>query len=342
MQYIGVIRLDRLGDTVLTLPAIKIIKKNYPHHKIVGIFNPYNSELFIYQNEIIHPYFDIIEIIPVNIYYEKHLFLEVVNYLKIIFWEKRKKYFFDKLFVFSPTTLSYLLGSILKAGKKYTYFYASRFNKEFFKKNFIHYIDPVDKSIDSEYDVRHEVYQNLEVVKLDVDFEFEKIDKYIPEIFLPQIEFENYDLLIFDKELFFSDKLGIEWLKTFVKTVFEEVKNLTKNKLKIGFVSKRKDIFDFAINTPTVIELMGLIKNAKFIICFDSGIVHIASAFNKNLIAIFTNKYFEFDVKRWAPLSASYKILKLDIYNDNHMLDFELTNPIEYAKYVVFYAKEYI
>ncbi|MFN3995722.1 MAG: glycosyltransferase family 9 protein, partial [bacterium] len=225
-----------------------------------------------------------------------------------------------------------------------TYFYDSRVNNEIFKKKFVHYIDEVDKSmIDHNYElnVRHEIYQNLEVVKLDLDFKFEEVHNYLPELFLPEIDFEKYDLLVFDKELLFRDKDGINWLKTFVETLFKEIEKIVNKTLKKAFVSKRKDIFEFSIN-PSIIELMGVIRDSGCIICFDSGIVHIASAFDKNMVVIFSNRYFEFDIRRWAPLSTNNKILKLNIFNEEGILDFDLTNPIEYAQYVAYNAKNYI
>ena len=351
MDYIGVVRLDRVGDTILTLPAIKIIKQNYPSHKIVGIFNQYNSSLFIYNNKLIHPYFDIIEIIDIDLNYKKNFLNEFFGYLKVIFFKKYNKYFFDKLFVFSPTSVSYLLGSLMKAKKKYTYFYSSRFNKNIFKKYFIYYEDPVDKSlIDYEYyDVKHEIIQNLEIVKLDIDFSIGSIDNYIPELFLPDIEFPKYDLLVFDKELYFTSKEGVQWIEIFVQSLFNEVKGfyktVNKSNFRIGFLSKRKQFFESFLKgeviSPDMIDLMGLVRNAKCVVCFDSGIVHIASAFNTNIVVIFTNRYFEFDIKRWAPLSEKNKILKLDLFNDE-FIDYTLTNPSEFAKYVFFHAKEYI
>ncbi|MCX7758588.1 MAG: hypothetical protein N2169_03115 [bacterium] len=348
MRYIGIVRLDRIGDTILTLPAIKMVRNKYSDYKIVGILNEYNSQLFLYNSQIIHPYFDIIEILPINLYYGKvsgfSVFIDIYNYLRVMFWKNKKKYRFEKVFVFSPTTVSYLLGRSLRANRKYTYFYATRFNKSFFSRSFIHYVDNVDKSVIDDYSsVRHEIFQNLDVVRLDFDLELMDLISYRPEIFLPDIPFERYDLLIFDKELFFVDNAGKNWIRDFVNTIFDECKRKAGENLKVGFVSRRKQEFEFALN-PNVIELMGLIKNCKCVICFDSGILHMASAFNTNVVAIFANRYFDFDTKRWAPLSDNKKIVKLDIFNDEHVgdLDFELTNPLEFAKYVFYQAQEYL
>ncbi|MCS7165474.1 MAG: glycosyltransferase family 9 protein [Candidatus Calescibacterium sp.] len=347
MKQIGIVRLDRIGDTILTLPAIKLIKQKYPDCKIVGFFNQYNSQLFLYNSEIIYPYLDVIEILQINLNYqdiEKFSPLKnIFEYLKIIFWKKRKRYSFEKIFVFSPTTSSYLLGSSLKAQKKYTYFYQSRLNRFIFSNKYSYYLDDIDKSSISDYkNVRHEIFQNLEVLRLDFYFDFEDLSNYRPEIFLPDIPFEKYDLLVFDKKLWFYNPQGIRWLKIFINTIFNKAKNFNKN-IKVGFISNRKEITDIAIN-PSITELLGLVKNCRCVVCFDSGIVHIASAFNTNIVAIFANRYFEFDTRRWSPLSDNKKIVKLDIFADDNFdsIDFEITNPAEFAEYVFYQATEYL
>jgi len=348
-MYIGVIRLDRLGDTVLTLPAIKVLKEFYKEHKIVGIFNNYNYQLFVYRDKIIHPYFDFIEIVPIKLYYKKfggNIFIDLFNYMKVFF--TKMNYRFDKLFVFSPTTVSYLLGSVIDCKSRYTYFYESRFNRNFFSKKYTYFLDSIDKSMLSEdsYDsVRHEVYQNLEVVKLDL--KEVGMDTKI-ELFLPSgMNFEVYDVLFFDKELFFDSQDGIKWITNFVNSSFEKLNSLSKKSglnLKYGFVSNRKHLIKYlsgSIISPSIVELMGLISNSRCIVCFDSGIVHLASAFGVNLVSIFTNRFFEFDVRRWGPLNSNSVVLKLDLFNEG-FIDFTLTDPIDFSEQVLYYVQKFL
>ncbi|MEN3015276.1 MAG: glycosyltransferase family 9 protein [bacterium] len=355
---IAVVRLDRIGDTILTLPAIKIIRDHYRDYQVVGIFNPHNSRLFVYDSKIIHPYFDSIQIIPVNLFYRNlkgHNFLnDVLNYLKILFF--RDSTGFEKVFVFSPTTVSYLLGSKLKASKKYTYFYQTRINRFFFSHNYTYYIDEVDKSqIDDLSKVRHEVFQNIEVVKLDLDISYQNSALFkedleflvqnftgLTNLVVPNVSFEKYDVLIFDKEMFFYNEEGKVWLTRFVSYLIQKIQELSKKSytsLKVAFISPRK--IHNAIH-PEFMEMMNMIKDCRCLICFDSGIMHIASAFNVNLIAIFANRYFDFDVKRWKPLSKNVDIIKLDIFNELGMFEYQYTDPVEFANYVFSHTEKYL
>lgn len=340
MQYIGIVRLDRIGDTVLTLPAVKLLKERYPDYKIVGIFNEYNSKLFLYNNQIIHPYFDAIEIFPVNLFYKQlnnfSFVFEFFNYLRTIFW--KSKYTFDKIFVFSPTTTSYLLGLRISARKKYTYFYETRLNRVFFSSKYVHYNDPVDKDNLEDFSiVRHEILQNIEVVKLDGIITENHIIR--PELFVPDLDVAKYDVLVFDKELFFFNDTAKNWMRIFVKVLLDELISFNRD-LKVGFVSRRKQDFENCLN-PDIMELLCLVREARCVVCFDGGIVHIASAFNTDIIAIFTNRYFDFDVRRWGPLSDRSRIVKLDIFED-YNLNLDLVSPVDFAKQIAFYVTEYI
>jgi len=348
-SFIGVVRLDRIGDTILTLPAIKAIRDYYKDYKIVGIFNDYNSQLFVYNDKIIHPYFDFIEIIPIKLYYRNYknfvpnFAIDLFNYLKVFF--SRVNYDFEKVFVFSPTGVSYFLGSLLRAKKRYTYFYSTRFNRFIFSKRYSHFLDPVDKSSlrEEDYDkIKHEIFQNLEVVKLDIDNL--NIQKYTClELFLPEISVESYDVLVFDKELFFSNEEGLQWLVKFVKNLFYKLDGLSIEPLRYSFISNREGLKAYFSNfiNPSFSQLMALVSKCRCVVCFDGGIVHLASAFGVNLVSIFTNRFFDFDVKRWGPLNKNSVIVKLDIFNDQ-FLDFSLTDPIDFSEQIFFYVQKFL
>lgn len=338
-KLIGIIRLDRLGDTVLTLPAIKIIKENYSDFKIVAILSNYNSNLFVYNNKIIHPYFDIIEMINIRLnYYFNNInsifirsydnflnFINVFKFVKIL----NSKYNFRKLYVFSPNFVSYLLGSFLKANEKYTYFYQTRLiNYYIFKSVYRFYLDEVDKVFQEEYlskglKINHEIVQNLMILKQDKDIQididninyFEDLKKFRPFLIAPDMNLEVFDILFFDKNLLIKDNIS----KKFLEKLLLEINIYCKNRnLKFAFVTNRDwELQNIKVIKSNVSELLYLISNSKIIISFDGGPVHIASAFNIPTIALFSNRYFYFDSYRWAPLADKSYIIKLDIFDEN-------------------------
>lgn len=358
-KLIGVIRLDRLGDTVLTLPAIKIIKENFSDFKIVAILSNYNSNLFVYNNKIIHPYFDLIEVINIRLsYYFNDInsvfirsydnflnFINVFKFVKIL----NSKYNFRKLYVFSPNFVSYLLGSFLKANEKYTYFYQTRLiNYYIFKGVYRFYLDEVDKVFEEEYlskglKINHEIVQNLMILKQDKDIEididninyFEDLKKFRPFLIAPDMNLEVFDILFFDKNLLIKDNIS----KKFLEKLLLEINIYCKNRnLKFAFVTNRDwELQNIKVIKPNISELLYLISNSRIIISFDGGPVHIASAFNIPTIALFSNRYFYFDSYRWAPLADKSYIIKLDIFDEN-LNKFDFSN-LDYFN--IFYQIRY-
>ncbi|MGC8815498.1 MAG: glycosyltransferase family 9 protein [bacterium] len=359
-NLIGIIRLDRLGDTVLTLPAVKILKENYSDFKIVAILSNYNSNLFVYKNKIIHPFFDVIEIIDIKLNYYLNdiysIFIKTydnfLNFINIFKFTKilNKKYKFKKLYIFSPNFVSYLLGYFLKANEKYTYFYKTKlFDYYLFKSKYSFYLDNIDKVFEQEYiskgvKINHEVIQNLLVlkqdsdIKLQIDFEdfsHEDLKKFRPYLVSPNLDIEVFDVLFFDKNLLIKDNVSKEFLK---KLILELNSYLKNKKIKFAFITNREWMLqDIKILKPNIMELLYLISNSKLVISFDGGPVHIASAFNIPIIALFSNRYFYFDSYRWAPLSDKSFIIKLDIFDEqfnsydfSHLEHFNIFYQIKY------------
>lgn len=345
-NLIGIIRLDRLGDTVLTLPAIKFLKENYPDFKIVAILSNYNSNLFVYKNKIIHPYFDVIETIDIKLnYYLNDIysifiktydnllnFINVFKFIKIL----NKKYKFRKLYVFSPNFVSYLLGYFLKSNEKYTYFYKTKLIDYFlFKGKYSFYLDDIDKFFEQEYisrggKINHEVLQNFLVLKqdndlkLEINFEninYEDLKKFRPYLVSPNLDIEIFDVLFFDKNFLIKDNISKDFLK---KLILELNSYLKSRNLKFVFVTNREwTLENIKILKPDIMELLYLISNCKLVISFDGGPVHIASAFNIPTIVLFSNRYFYFDSYRWASLADKSFVIKLDIFDEqSNLYDF--------------------
>ncbi len=359
-SVIGIIRLDRLGDTVLTLPAIKIIKDNHKDSLLVAILSSYNYNLFSYDNKIIHPYFDIIEVVDIKLNYYFNNFYSVflktydnlINFINIFKFIKifNKKYRFDKIYVFSPNFVSYFLGSFLNSKQRYSYFYKTKIlNYYLFKNKYKFYLDEIDKFYEEEYvsggvKINHEIVQNLLVLKQDKDiiFDFnlenityEELKKIRPYLVSPDLDIQTFDILFFDKNLLIKDNIS----KEFLKKVLLELNSYIKNKnLKFAFITNRDwNLNNIKILKPTVAELLYLVSNSRVVISFDGGPVHIASAFNIPTIALFSNRYFYFDSYRWAPLSDNSFIIKLDIF-DSHLNVIDFSN-LDYFN--VFYQIRY-
>lgn len=345
-NIIGIIRLDRLGDTILTLPAIKIIKDNYKDSLLVAILSSYNYNLFSYNNKIIHPYFDVIEVVDIKLSYYFDNFYSVflkaydnfINFINIFKFIKifNKKYKFDKIYVFSPNFVSYFLGYFLNSKEKYSYFYQTKLiNYYLFKNRYKFYLDKIDKFYEEEYissgvKINHEAVQNLLVLKQDKDiklefnfenFTCEDLKKIRPYLVVPTLDIQTFDVLFFDKNFLIKDNIS----KGFLRKLLLEINSYVKSKnLRFAFITNRDwELENIKILKPNIMELLYLVSNSRVVISFDGGPVHIASAFNIPTIALFSNRYFYFDSYRWAPLADLSFIIKLDIFDPQlNIIDF--------------------
>ena len=59
--------------------------------------------------------------------------------------------------------------------------------------------------------------------------------------------------------------------------------------------------------TESILDLAAIIDNLDLIISPDTSIVHIACAFNKPLVAIYTNQMENFEI--WHPISDCNKVI---------------------------------
>lgn len=77
-RIIALLQTLALGDTILTEPSIEVVKKTYPHAKLIIITTTYAKDLFLHN-----PYVDEI------ICYDKKVQSEIILYLSIHFGEKK-------------------------------------------------------------------------------------------------------------------------------------------------------------------------------------------------------------------------------------------------------------
>ena len=148
MEKVGIIRLDKIGDLILTTPAISSLRKIYPDSLMKVYVSSRNREVLEYS-----PFIDRIEVWDWS--------LEFIR-------EVRKEKF-DLMIAFSPTTESYLAAFLSGARIRAGYLYSSRALTRFFSlfwlnKRLLCRTDQKDLENASRF-VPHEVEQNLKLVE---------------------------------------------------------------------------------------------------------------------------------------------------------------------------------
>ena len=297
-----IVRTDRIGDLVLTVPLAGIVKKHYPDCKVSFLVRDYTKEI-VYN----HPFIDEVIFLKTNI---KNGKLSFQSSKKLI---SKKK--FDTVIVASPNLkiafLFFLTKIKNRIGTGYRW-YSFLFNK----KVFVH----------RKYAEKHELEFNVELLKeigIDEKINFDNV---------------NYDLKIKKNNQQYIDDLlkthSIDTTKPLiiihpgsggssVDLSINKFKELTKKILKntnaeiviTGNLDEKSLCEKLIVNENvhnyagrfSLSELIALINKCDLFISNSTGPLHIASALNKNVIGFYPN-LLTCSSKRWGPYCSKSKV----------------------------------
>ncbi|MCX7832946.1 MAG: glycosyltransferase family 9 protein [Ignavibacteria bacterium] len=274
-----VIRLSSFGDIVLTFPFLKQLKQKFPNSKIYFLTKSVYGNLVELSHEV-----DRI------ILYDNNFF-EIKNLIK--------KENFDYIFDLQKNYRSIALTFKLK-GKKI------RYKKENFKKfllikfkiNLFKKVIPVYKKY----------LLTLKGLVENLDFSYHKVDLNFDRN--PRFNF-NYILLAPSSK---------HYTKTYPTENFINIikKNESNKYVLVGDNSQRDiDICNMIskscentinlCNKTNFIELANLIYNADYIICNDSGVLHLAELLGKKVYAFFGSTVKEFGFYPQLPTTVIFE-----------------------------------
>ncbi len=276
-KQILIIQTAFLGDVILTLPLLQVLKKKYPESKIDFLCIPRTSELLKnnpYVNEVI-------------VYDKKNS--GVGKFMELIKSLKNKRY--DLIISPHRSFRSSLISRLSSARKTIS-----------FDKSSLSFL--YDSKVQYQTGI-HEIQRNLKLLE-PLEIKEHKIFK--PELF-PSIEEKGkIDKLLSDNKINSDDKLiaiapGSVWFtKRFPKEKFVKLIDMLDSlSVKIILVgggedrdlceyilqnSSNKNIINTA-GTLSILESAELIKRCTLLITNDSAPLHIANAMETNVIAIF-------------------------------------------------------
>ena len=289
-RKILIVRTDRIGDVVLTLPAASLVKKKYPEVKIVFMVREYTSSL-------VRDHKHIDEII---IYDEEKNFFSQLKEIK--------KTGFDSALLVHPqlrlALLLYLAGIKNRIGTGFRW-YSFLFNKKLYEHR--------------KYGTKHELLHNLDLlkffgIKADADeanaefnipvsgdsskkirevFKKYKVDKTKPVVIIhpgsggSAIDFPAGG---FKKLILLLSELDVELILTGSEMEVELCREISSAKTK-NFAGK------FNLE-----ELTALINEADIFISNSTGPLHIAAALGKFVVGFYPD-FPSVSPVRWGPFT---------------------------------------
>lgn len=322
IKKIAVIRLDKVGDLILTTPAITLLRDSFPSATISAIVSPYTKEV-LEGNLSIDEIFTVGHVSPV----EPFSIISAFTAGRLL---RNKK--FDLTIVFSPHTNAYALAFGLGSPRRVGYTYASRrFTRVFSSFLLTDWVNEPPDQLAAERQnivVPHEIEQNVVLVSHilqlnnavipDPVLVIEKKDEKFAEEF-----FKNHGIQSGTPLLGFH--LSIRWRQSVTNDMMgnfiRHISEIWHGKILVTSGPHEKEWLDELRDTFNKIKVViaeslslkqwaALIKLCSVLISPDTGSLHIASAMKVPAIAVMEERFFKYHSKRWAPWGVPYRIVK--------------------------------
>ncbi|MBI4432808.1 MAG: lipopolysaccharide heptosyltransferase II [Candidatus Omnitrophica bacterium] len=293
------IRLDRIGDLALSLPAVEAVKEQFPNAHLSLMTRSYTQDLL--QG---HPLLD--EVIPYR--YEKGgRHRSLLGYWRFLKEIRRRN--FDVVFILHPSTRSHLLPAL--AGIPYRVGFDSRLP-------FLLTHRAADRRHEGK---RHESEYTLDVVRAfgvqsspDKKFEIPLTAYDIqkpksggmialhPGASCPSKRWPQERYAELARQL--KEKLGLPIALIGGKEEMELGKALS-SRLGDGVVDLTGRL--------SLRELTIFLKSCRLLISNDSGPVHVAAAVGTPVLTLFGRNAAGLSAARWKPLGAGHRIIQKDV-----------------------------
>lgn len=307
-KKILLVRTDRLGDLVLTTPAIKAVRESYPDAYIAMIVRPY-TELLIRDN----PYLN--EVIVYDKYGRDRSAIAGIRFAMEL-----KRSNFDLAIIFHPTNRMHIITYLAKIPRRIGY-----------DENLSFLLTDRIKNTKHEGKM-HERDYTLDMLKiLEIEAEDKELyipidneaERYIGELLSRQGIGEGDRVVAIHPGASCPSKI---WpLERFAKLADRLIQSCKVRAVVIGGEDKR-DIFCvdsvkkfmqeeavFLTGGLDLPRLGALLKRAVVFVSNDSGPVHVAVAVKTPVVSIFGRNQPGLGPTRWGPLGPRDIVLHKDV-----------------------------
>ncbi len=288
-----IVRTDRIGDVVLSLPLAEIVKKHYPECKITFLVRNYTQDII--EN---HPFIDKILLLK-----EDNGKISILKNIEII-----KNFDFDSSIIVYPTfqtsLIIFLSGIKNRVGTGYRW-YSFLFNNKIYEHR--------------KYAEKHELEYNVNLLSTfginekvnpgGVDFNLvvnKKSEEKIQNIF-KDYGINNDKIIIIIHPG--SGGSAVDFPVSKFEELIEEL--LKEDKFQILLTGSKQEVEmceSLKINTKiksfagklNLSELIALINKSDIFVANSTGPLHIAAALGKHIVGFYPN-LLVCSAKRWGP-----------------------------------------
>lgn len=311
------IRLDRIGDLILSTPLLKILKENNAGSKLFALVKPYTKEILEGN-----PYVDEVLIFPDG-KKERKVLLDRLRQEK-----------FDLVAACSPTMETYILAWKTGAKERAGYTYSGRILPEILTKIFLTKVKvfDLDGAIKRGKSIPHEVEQVLEIAKM-LDFKVESNDIEFP---VPAEDIKWAEELTREKDFDRASAiagihLSIKWLETMredelIRLFIEIMEHFPEMPLVITYsrqeeflASRLRNYLQDEDKARRVLiagdfdlkRWAALLSKCSVVITTDTGATHVAASQKVPVICLYSKKTFQLCSRQWHPWKVEHRNLIL-------------------------------
>jgi len=305
-KKILITRTDRIGDVLLSTPAIKALRRSLPQSHIAVMVRPYARDIVLGN-----AYLD--EIIVYDKYGAHRRFWQTIKFARAL----RKKRF-DLVLVLHPTNRQHII-SFLAGIKKRVGF---KRNLSFLLTDKIGHKKQEGQRHELEYTLDIIRYLGIKVEDKDLFMPIRKDSEIYIEEFLSGCGWRKGDrMVVLHPAASCPSKIWpIERFAQVADRLFEEFKVKIAVVAGPDDVSLGKDLGGLmhkpwinALGKTTISQLASLLRRSCLFVSNDSGPVHIARAQGVPVVAIFGRSQPGLMPRRWGPTGEDNIVLHKDV-----------------------------
>lgn len=300
-----IVRTDRIGDVILSLPLAGIVKNHYPDCKVTFLVRQYTKELV--EN---HPYIDNILTLKEN---DGKVFIRE-NVKEI------KKYNFDSSIIVYPTfatsLIIFLAGIKRRIGTGYRW-YSVLFNEKVYEHRKYAEMHELEFNVNllKKFDIKEEITRAN--VKFDLQINTESNKRVKKELEKNNIDYSKTIIIFHPGSLGSSVDLPIEKFKELIQLVndkagFQIILTGSSNERELCNRLVLNERIKNLAGKFSLSEMISLINLADIFVSNSTGPIHISGALNKYTIGFYP-KILACSAKRWGPYTEKSLVFSPEI-----------------------------
>jgi len=295
-------RLDRVGDLILSTPAIRSVRRSWPQARISIVCSAYNA-VVVERN----PDVDAVLVVPPR--------------RSPRAYGRRFRGSCDLAIALAPRAADFALVGATAAPVRVGYTYVRRYLARLTARCYLNRIavseaDPALCERSPDYRVRHEVEQILELVLLAGGTEF------VPDLVVP-IDDVDRNAVAHVPAGGIAFHLGQRWFSngSTLSSVLELIASLRRFGLPVvvtygvdgleqAAAIRSAGVADVVVGGLSFSQWAAVFEKSRLVVTVDTGATHVGSATRRPTVVLFEHRFFHLSSQEWSPYRVPSRCLR--------------------------------